>query len=245
MTTEKNEYATQFQDFINSNVPDEYKEVIQHFQNQGLFYQQLLEKINNEEPGLSDFWNLPQTLGFNTLSDGQLDWLHLYFSQNPDLENLNSSSLQAFLKTLSDLPGQLQENIRDIQSALQKINHLYATLSKSALEQFEALKNKCTDPSDEQLCQFWLTAGETAFSEISQTPDYIEAHQQLMKSAHQLKTAQFNFFDTFAHRLGLPSQQTMNDLQKGLHTLRIEFAEYKEQTEAKIDELQQTICRLK
>jgi len=38
MTTEKNEYATQFQDFINSNVPDEYKEVIQHFQNQGLFY---------------------------------------------------------------------------------------------------------------------------------------------------------------------------------------------------------------
>jgi len=77
MTTEKNEYATQFQDFINSNVPDEYKEVIQHFQNQGLFYQQLLKKINNDEPGLSDFWNLPQTLGFNTLSDGQLDCLQL------------------------------------------------------------------------------------------------------------------------------------------------------------------------
>jgi hypothetical protein len=66
MTTDTRSPYTQFFTLMNSKLPDEYKAVLQKFQEHGDFYQQLINNVNNNETDLSKFWDLPSTLGFNT-----------------------------------------------------------------------------------------------------------------------------------------------------------------------------------
>ncbi|MDX2426211.1 MAG: poly(R)-hydroxyalkanoic acid synthase subunit PhaE, partial [Cycloclasticus sp.] len=87
--------------------------------------------------------------------------------------------------------------------------------------------------------------GEKAFKQISQTDDYIQTQLALFDSLSQLKTLQEDTANQLSNMLRLPSQQAIDDLQKGLHQLRTEFAEYRERSEAEIHELSGVINELK
>jgi len=245
MTTETNDPYTQFIALINDNLPDEYKELLKHFQQQGTFYQQFIQSVNNNETDLSGFWNLPNALGFGTVSNGQPEWLQSIFDINNSQTTSDTSLIQQFTQTFSKLPIQAQANISSVQTLLTKMNTLYDALSQSAMKRFQILKDESDNPSSEQLCAYWLTAGEEAFSEISQTSDYIDTQKELLESLNELKNTQHDISEQISNLFGLPSRQSLEDLQKGLHNLRMEFAAYKEQTDVTIDELKQTIRLLK
>ena len=245
MTTKTNNPFAQFNTLINSSLPDEYKEVLKRFQEQGVFYQQLIQKVNNNESDLSEFWSIPSALGFDTSSNDRTEWFQSIFNINNFQGATNTSLLQQFTQAVSELPTQAHKSISTVQSTLTKMGHLYDLLSQSAMKRFQILKDGSPNASNEQLCSFWLTAGENAFSEISQTNDYIDTQKELLESLNELKDTQYAFSEQASNLLGLPSRQSLEDLQKGLHKLRIEFAEYKEQTDSTINELKKTIRRLK
>ena len=126
------------------------------------------------------------------------------------------------------------------------MNQLHNELSELAFDIFQGLqKNSDAEKNEEQLCKHWLQAGEEAFKQISQTDEYIQAQHALFESLSQLKNLQEELSNRFSNLLGLPSQQSMDDLQKGLHQLRNEFAEYREHAEAKIHGLSGVINEFK
>jgi len=129
------------------------------------------------------------------------------------------------------------ESIKSLQSALVKITALQLTIGTRAASLFKEKQALVDSSSIEKTCQHWLQAGEEAFAEISQGDEYINAQHQLFDAIKQLMQAQQQISEQYRHYLGLPSQQSITDLQKGLHQLRTEFAEYKEQTQATIQQL--------
>lgn len=245
MTAKPDHYFTQFDALLNSAIPEEYKDLLKNFQQQGTFYQQFIQSSNEQQPDLSAFWSLPNALGFDSLSSYQTQWTQSIF----DLTNLSEPSSDPlngqFKNLFGNLPNQTQENLKSIQSTLSKMNVLYNQLSQSAMQRFQVLNDETNNPSTEQLCAQWLKAGEEAFSEITQTEEYIQTHKALIESLGELKNIQHTLSEQASELLGLPSKESIQDLQKSLHKLRIEFAEYKEQTNTKLDELAQTIRKLK
>ena len=203
--------AEQLDILLNSNMPEEYKAILRNFQQQGLFYTEFIQQNHNNKE-LTPFWNLADTLGFKSFND----------SQTSEREQTQNTLLRA---------------LNDVQTSLIKMTALQTTLSQRAAEIFQSLQKSGTDSSSEQVCQHWLQAGEQAFSELSQGEEYQQAQQRLFESIKQLGRAQQQLYAQCSSYLGLPSQQSISDLQKGLHQLRNDFAEYKEHSEATIKQL--------
>ena len=245
MTIKTDDAFAQFNALINGNMPEQYKELLKNVWEQGLFYQQLVQSVNDNEPDLSKFWDLPNTLGFDALSSEQPEWLQSIFDINNIKANADIPLSDQFAHALSDIPLKIQGSFETVQSSLVKMTSLHNELSVLAMERFQTLKGEATELSTEQLCDNWLKAGEGAFKEISQTDDYIDTQRTLFESLAELKNTQTVIAEQVSGVLGLPSQQTVEDLQTGLHKLRLEFAEYKEDTDAAINKLTQTIQRLK
>ncbi|MEW4982725.1 MAG: poly(R)-hydroxyalkanoic acid synthase subunit PhaE [Cycloclasticus sp.] len=245
MTIKTDDAFAQFNALINGNMPEQYKELLKNVWEQGLFYQQLVQSVNDNEPDLSKFWDLPNTLGFDALSSEQPEWLQSIFDINNIKANADIPLSDQFAHALSDIPLKIQGSFETVQSSLVKMTSLHNELSVLAMERFQTLKGEATELSTEQLCDNWLKAGEGAFKEISQTDDYIDTQRTLFESLAELKNTQTVIAEQVSGVLGLPSQQTVEDLQTGLHKLRLEFAEYKEDTDAAISKLTQTIQRLK
>ena len=245
MTIKTDDAFAQFNALINGNMPEQYKELLKNVWEQGLFYQQLVQSVNDNEPDLSKFWDLPNTLGFDALSSEQPEWLQSIFDINNIKANADIPLSDQFAHALSDIPLKIQGSFETVQSSLVKMTSLHNELSVLAMERFQTLKGEATELSTEQLCDNWLKAGEGAFKEISQTDDYIDTQRTLFESLAELKNTQTVIAEQVSGVLGLPSQQTVEDLQTGLHKLRLEFAEYKENTDAAINKLTQTIQRLK
>ena len=245
MTIKTDDAFAQFNALINGNMPEQYKELLKNVWEQGLFYQQLVQSVNDNEPDLSKFWDLPNTLGFDALSSEQPEWLQSIFDINNIKANADIPLSDQFPHALSDIPLKIQGSFETVQSSLVKMTSLHNELSVLAMERFQTLKGEATELSTEQLCENWLKAGEGAFKEISQTDDYIDTQRTLFESLAELKNTQTVIAEQVSSVLGLPSQQTIEDLQTGLHKLRLEFAEYKENTDAAINKLTQTIQRLK
>ncbi len=245
MTIKTDDAFAQFNALINGNMPEQYKELLKNVWEQGLFYQQLVQSVNDNEPDLSKFWDLPNTLGFDALSSEQPEWLQSIFDINNIKANADIPLSDQFPHALSDIPLKIQGSFETVQSSLVKMTSLHNELSVLAMERFQTLKGEATELSTEQLCDNWLKAGEGAFKEISQTDDYIDTQRTLFESLAELKNTQTVIAEQVSGVLGLPSQQTVEDLQTGLHKLRLEFAEYKENTDAAINKLTQTIQRLK
>lgn len=245
MTIKTDDAFAQFNALINGNMPEQYKEFLKNVWEQGLFYQQLVQSVNDNEPDLSKFWDLPNTLGFDALSSEQPEWLQSIFDINNIKANADIPLSDQFAHALSDIPLKIQGSFETVQSSLVKMTSLHNELSVLAMERFQTLKGEATELSTEQLCDNWLKAGEGAFKEISQTDDYIDTQRTLFESLAELKNTQTVIAEQVSGVLGLPSQQTVEDLQTGLHKLRLEFAEYKEDTDAAINKLTQTIQRLK
>jgi len=195
----------QLNTLFSSNMPDEYKTILQNFQQQGDFYSKLIQHVDNKE-SLESFWNLANEKSFCPLEN------------MPDL-------------TL------IIECIKNLQSALIKITSLQVSVGQRAASLFQEKQTLLDEHSIEKVCEHWLQAGEEALTEISQTDEYIHAQHQLFDVIKQLMQAQQHISEKHLSYLGLPTQQPITDLQKGLHQLRTEFAEYKEQTEATIQQL--------
>jgi len=245
MTTKNDHTFTQFDDLLNSTVPDEYKDLLKNFKKQDAFYQQFIQHSNEQQADLSTFWNLPNTLGFESFFNQQPQWLQSFFDPNHSSEFSPESLTKQFTHLLLQLPAQAQENIKSIQASLTKLSALYNELSQSAMQRFKVLNDAANNPSTEQLCAHWLEAGESAYRQISQTDEYIETHKTLIESLSALKNTQHTFSEQASELFGLPSRQSIQELKKNAHKLRMEFAEYKEQTDSKLNALAETIRKLK
>tara|TARA_R110002074_G_scaffold228259_2_gene399972 strand:+ start:177644 stop:178408 length:765 start_codon:yes stop_codon:yes gene_type:complete len=238
----------QFDNLIDSNIPVEYKELLKSFKEQGFFYQKFIQTMNDKDADLSVFWNLPNTLGFNntTSSDGQREWFRTFFEFNGESGGFNASLADQFSSVLNRVTQETQDTLIGLQSASAKMNLLHKELGELAFEIFQDLQKKSgSETNQDQLCKIWLQAGEKAFKQISQTDDYIQAQHALFDSLSQLKTLQEDTANQLSNVLRLPSQKAIDDLQKGLHQLRTEFAEYRERSEAEIHELSGVINELK
>ena len=224
----------QFNRLIESSLATEYKDVLTAFKEQGEFYQQFLNEAHKATPDLASFWDIPNTLGFQTNTH---DWFHgITRSATP----LSASWAQLFDSSSSSQNA--QESITAFQAALSALNIIHADIGQQALHEFLQLKEKSpTSPSNEELCQFWLKAGEAAFKEACQQPDYLQAQQALYLAFSQLKIVQHELVSQLSQFLGLPSQQTIDELHENLHQLRMQFAEHREQTASTIHALKQSI----
>ena len=245
MTTKNDHAFTQFDDLLNSSMPDEYKDLLKKFKRQGDFYQQFVHSNNEQEADLSTFWNLPNTLGFDSFVKQQPEWLQTPFNQNHSSEFSAESLAKQFPHLLLQLTNQAQEHIQSIQVSLTKLNTLYNELSQSAMLCFKDLADATSNPSTEQLCAHWLEAGESTYREFSQTDEYIETHKALIESLSALKNTHLSLYEQASELFGLPSKQSIQELKKNAHKLRMEFAEYKEQTDSKLNALAETIRKLK
>ena len=233
----------QFNALLSSSIPEEYKDILNNFNNQGDFYNQLIQSVNNKDE-LSTFWSIPDTLGFKNNAGNQSDWFQTFFNIN-GFSTSSKETLSGQLATaLSKFSQRASDNVKIFQLSLSKMSCLHEELSKRAMRRFKQLRKKSDSESPEQLCQLWLQAGEETFKEISQTEEYIQTQQSLFDSFSELKKTQFELSKNVAGLMGLPSQQPIEDLQKGLHSLRTEFAEFREQTEASIDQLTKTQKKL-
>lgn len=226
----------QFNSLIESDIPNEYKDILKSFYEQGGFYSQLIQSISDKSD-LSAFWDLPNTLGFNQTSDKNSDWFRSFFDINGFSNTSNESMAEQFKNTLEQFSSQTPDNLKDFQAALSTMSVLHGQISQQAMERFQQLQEKDQTHSSEQLCALWLQAGEETFKDISQSDEYIQTQQSLFSSLSELRQTQQQLSEQLTYLLGLPSTDSVKDLQKGLHALRMEFAEYKEQTDAKIDQL--------
>ncbi|PHS72593.1 MAG: hypothetical protein COB22_04465 [Cycloclasticus sp.] len=233
----------QFNSLIESNIPDEYKTLLQNFQEQGFFYNQLLQSIQGND-NLASFWDLPNTLGFSSTTHSKPNWFQSFFDINGFSTSANTTVAEQYTAAIHQFSQQAPDHIKTFQSALTKMSALHGELSNDALQRFERLRNEADTDSNEQLCQLWLKAGEQAFSYISQTDEYVQTQQSLFNALSELSRTQQALSEQFSTLLGLPSHRSITDLQKGLHELRIEFAAYREQTTADIHQLTSTIKKL-
>ncbi|PCH85210.1 MAG: hypothetical protein COB26_08940 [Piscirickettsiaceae bacterium] len=225
-----------FSALIDSNIPEEYKQLLKSFQQQGAFYTQLIQSIaSNKE--LTSFWDIPSTLGFAKPSDKQNSLFSSFFDINGCSQQSKQGLENQFSSFLNDFSTDTQTELQSFQTALQQMSEFHIQISQLALTKFNALNEHNADAPDEVLCQHWLSAGESAFSNISQQPDYIETQRQLFESMGKLQATREQLTEHYTSLLGLPSSHEINTLTKALHALRLEFAEYREQTDAQWDTL--------
>jgi len=242
MNAKEHNIFEQFNGLLQSNIPDEYKDILQNFQQQGAFYQQLLQNIESGDD-LSSFWELPNSLGFSINQQAQAEWLRSTFDTN-DLQNpsisAQANSFDPFIKAFPQIKGALET----LHVKITDMTNFHSELSQLAMQKFQVLHDEGDDLSNEQHCVNWLKAGEDAFAEVSQRDDYIQTQNELIETLGEIKNSQSTLIEQLSKTWGLPSQQSLQDLQKGLHQLRIEFAEYKEKTETTINQLKTTVRKL-
>jgi hypothetical protein len=233
----------QFNSLIESNIPDEYKALLQNLQEQGAFYNQLIQSVN-EDDNLSSFWDLPNTLGFSQTTQAQPNWFQSFFDIDGLSTSANTNLAEQYTAAINQFSQQAPNSIQAFQEALIKMSSLHSDLSKDAMNRFEQLRKGNDTDSNEQLCQLWLEAGEQAFTDLSQTDEYVQTQQSLFNALSELSGSQQTLSEQLSTLLGLPSHRSISDLQKGLHELRMEFSAYREQTTADIDLLTKTIKKL-
>jgi hypothetical protein len=225
----------QFNRLIESSVPEEYKDLLKNTQKQGSFFTHFIQSIE-ENADLTSFWSIPETLGFTQTKTGPEDWFSSFFKiNNPaiktEIPNFTSDAFNLF-------STEYLNEATQYQNALRELSEFHQTLNETALEKFETLKSSLENSSPEVLCQLWLQAGEMAFKEISSEQRYIDAQQKVFESLGKLNTKHTDISEHISNTFGLPKQEDLDALQQGLHDLRTEFAEYREQTEEKIHKLQ-------
>lgn len=228
------EIFNQFNQLIEGNLPDEYKELLKNTQKQGSFFTSFIQSIDDGND-LSSFWNIPETLDIPTTSTDPKDWFSSFFALNNPVQNTQNPDLKSDAFNIFSTDYLNEAN--HYQQALKELSLIHQTLNETALVNFNELKETADDPSSDALCQLWLQAGEAAFKEVSSKKSYIETQQKLFESLGELNAKHKDIAEHFSDLFGLPKQHDIDSLQQGLHDLRIEFAEYREKTEAKIEQI--------
>lgn len=231
------EIFNQFNQLIEGNLPDEYKELLKNTQKQGSFFTNFIQSIDNKGD-ISSFWNIPETLGFPNISTEPKDWFSSFFALNNPVQNAENPDFKN--DTFSLFSTDYLNEANHYQQALKELSLIHQTLNETALTNFDTLKKAENNPSSDVLCQLWLQAGESAFKEVSSKKSYIDTQQRLFESLGKLNTKHKDIAEKFSDLFGLPKQQDMDALQKGLHDLRIEFAEYREKVETQIEHIKQS-----
>lgn len=229
----------QFQSTVETMIPEQYKPILTHLNEQGFFYHQFIQSLNNKKTDLSSFWALPNSWGDNgPTPEHTNDWFKSFFALNAASANNEPPSMDTAWSLFNQPTQQTLESLKDLQGAFIEINQLHTELGQLALQRFQQLQQQIdAEPTEDQSCAHWLQAGEETFKKVTQTEPYINAQKRLFEALKQLKTQQHVFGTQLSEQLGFPSQQTINDLKKALHQLRTEFAEHKEHTEAAIHRL--------
>ena len=222
MTKKKENFSSddifkRFSDLMEGSLPEEYKNILNEFYKQGVFYKQFVQYIqqdNKKGDELPSFWDLSDNFCSLPLSD----FTSFFDNKACHLE------LDSFL-----------EKFKNFQLALQKVNEFHKQVCKNAAENFEQMRLKVGGPlSSDKICQMWLQAGQSGFNNISQQPAYTAAKHDLIESLVQLKASYQKNSNQHAELLGIPSQIEYNELKQNLHQLRMEFAEYREEMTSKI-----------
>lgn len=235
-TSTGDDVYTRFSDLIASDIPQEYKQLLENFHKQGNFYSQLVQSVSKNND-LSSFWDLPSTLGFDKAADNSDDWFSSLFNINGYAEHSKQQLEGNFNTQLEKFSETTQSEMKRFQAALAEMSELHVKISETALAEFNRLTSADNQPTNEQLSEHWLKAGEMAFNKISTQEPYIETQHQLFGSLGKLQTTQQEFASHFSTMLGLPSIEDLDELKQALHQIRLEFAEYREQTDAQLDAL--------
>ena len=224
----------QFNQLIEGSLPDEYKELLKNAQKQGSFFTSFIESIDKSDD-LSSFWSIPETLGIPTTSSEPKDWFSSFFALNNPVQNSENPDFKSDI--FNDFSTDYLREANHYQQALKELSLIHQALNETALTNFNKLKETHDEPSSDVLCQLWLLAGEAAFKEVSRKKSYIETQQTLLESLGKLNAKHKDIAEHFSDLFGLPQQRDIDSLQQGLHDLRIEFAEYREKTEAQIEQI--------
>ncbi|MBQ0724468.1 MAG: hypothetical protein KBT50_03580 [Cycloclasticus sp.] len=233
----------QFRSIVENTIPEQYKPLLAHFNEQGLFYQQFIQSLNSKETDLSSFWALPNSWAEKGPTTEQTkDWFKCFYTLNAASANNEAPAMDTLWSLFNPSTQQAHDSLKDLHGAFVDINQLHTELGQLALLRFEQLQQQIdAEPTEEHVCKHWLQAGEETFKKVSQTEPYIDAQRRLFEALNQLKTQQQVFGTQLSQQLGLPSQQAIDDLKTALHQLRIEFSNYKEHTEATIHRLDQRL----
>ncbi|PCI20936.1 MAG: hypothetical protein COB62_04110 [Piscirickettsiaceae bacterium] len=224
---------SRFSSLIDSDIPEEYKRILKNFAQQGSFYSQLLQSIKTNSD-LSSFWNLPNTLGFDKTAYSTKDSFSALFDVNGFAAQSKNKLETEFASFLNQFSYDSQQELQAFQTALTTMSEFHAQISQTAMSEFNQYKSTGKQHTDEQLQRYWLRAGETAFKTISQQPQYIGTQATLFESLGKLQATKEQFTEHFSTLLGLPSRHELDELKQALHALRLEFADFREHTEAQL-----------
>jgi len=242
--TEKNtadpstaELLQNFEQLFSHSLPDEYKLLAKNSQQQADFFKKFIQSVADKE-NLTSFWNLSETLGFDQIQSNKNDslnsfnWLTKLFDVS--LSDNDRSPIENLAYRFVDMSTQYQTEFIAFQKALAEINTLYQQINSSAFDKFKQRQQASDITNPEQLCHFWLEAGEESFKELSSQPSYIAAQQQLFNSLTSLTDQYKEFLQQISSLLGLPTQNDIDELREDIHELRLSFANYRDKTEAEI-----------
>jgi len=231
------ELLQDFEQLFSQSLPDEYKLLAKNSQQQADFFKSFIQSVADKE-NLSSFWSLSETLGFDQIQSNKnnslnsFNWLSKLF----DVSNSDNdrSPIENLAYSFVDMSTQYQTEFIAFQKALAEINTLYQQINSSAFDRFKQRQQASDITNPEQLCHFWLEAGEESFKELSSQQSYIAAQQQLFNSLTSLTDQYKEFLQQISSLLGLPTQKDIDELREGIHELRLSFAEYRDKTEAEI-----------
>lgn len=222
-----------------NQLPPEWQQLAKEFQRQNQFYQQFLDQAQSSDDlsgQVENFWTMPSSMGFLNpqLQKQQDPWFQSLFEFSKSADTLGVDVFQEFSREVQSFSESIRHEIMNFQQAVRAMSQLQQDMGEKAQGLF-LVRLATIDRNDpEQLCRAWLQAGEEAFQGISQGDEFTRHQSALMNSVSHLKRLQSDMANRFSATFGLPNQHELSELRKGLHDLRMTFAEYRDQSEDQI-----------
>lgn len=241
---ETTQVATESIDLLMQQLAPEYRQLVEEFQRQNNFYADFVSKAQtgSDQPGLQGFWNFPSSAGFETDHPGQQNpWLDTLFQLSGSTDTLGARLFLQFSADVNVYYEKIFAEIQAFQKAANALSQQQRQLAEQAQKIFQE-RIQDIDPKDsEQLCRAWLQSGEAAYKSLSNQDEFTDNQSALFNSVSKLKSLQGQLAGKFSAVFGFPQQDEIDDLQRGLHELRLAFAEYRETATQKIAALEQKL----
>lgn len=218
--------------------PPTQKELFEKLISQSQFYLNLtkrLEKRVIDTPTTTHEWDLLQAL-FGDLS----------LSNQPSSTELSSllglPSIEE-IKNQAELFSKMALEITQLQISQQKQAKFFKKLNRSASKQFNAKKIEGLDTK--ALYSLWTECGEQAFSELSQSDQYIQAQVELLNTLTSIDSLQKNIAHSTFKKMGIASHEELKNIYRSIHILKREFRQKSRQQAQEITTLKRELSSLK
>lgn len=230
-------------------MPAELRVLAEEFNRQNQFFADLLKRTQTSDSieSRADLWRIPSGPGLTSIATGGSGnpWFSTLFEWSKSPDALSMDVFESFAREVTEFSTKVREQIQQFQESADALSTIQKRMSDQAQKNFLELVRDLDPKDSESICQAWLKAGERAFQTTSADSGLSEEQSKLMNAVSQLKKLQSDISARFAQTFGLPQQQEMTDLQKGLHKLRMAFAEYRDESTQVIADLQTQIKQLK